>query len=95
MKDLKKLFGGLSKNVWYGVEEDRNLVASNLGSAVVTVKKFCRCGRRAMDLFTYLASVGTLSLARPSCDGRRGVVGLEVRISIDSDLGGWITFPLK
>ena len=46
-------------------------------------------------LLAYLASVGTRSLARPSRDGRRGVVGLEVRLSIDSDLGGWITFPLK
>ena len=40
MKDLKKLFGGLSKNFSYGVEEDKHLRASALGSAVVTVKKF-------------------------------------------------------
>jgi hypothetical protein len=40
MKDLKKLFGGLSKNFSCGVEEDKHLRASALGSAVVTVKKF-------------------------------------------------------
>jgi len=40
MKDLKKLFGGLAKNFWCGVQEDRNLRASTLGSAIVTVKKF-------------------------------------------------------
>jgi hypothetical protein len=39
MKDLKKLFGGLSKNFWCGVEEDKHLRTSALGSAVVTVEK--------------------------------------------------------
>ena len=39
MKDLKKLFGGLSKNLWCGVEEDKHLRASASGSAVVTVEK--------------------------------------------------------
>jgi hypothetical protein len=39
IKDLKKLFGGLSKNFWCGVEEDKHLRASALGSAVVTVEK--------------------------------------------------------
>ena len=39
MKDLKKLFGGLSKNFWCGVEEDKHLRASALGLAVVIVKK--------------------------------------------------------
>ena len=40
IRDLKKLFGGLSKNFWYGVEEDWYLVASALGSTVVTKKIF-------------------------------------------------------
>jgi hypothetical protein len=38
IRDLKKLFGGHSKNVWYGIEEDWYLVASALGSTVVTKK---------------------------------------------------------
>ena len=41
-KDLKKLFDGPSRNFWYGVEEDKYLRASALGSDVVTKKKFCR-----------------------------------------------------
>ena len=40
IRDLKKLFGGRSKNFWYGVEEDWYLVASALGSTVVMKKKF-------------------------------------------------------
>ena len=40
IRDLKKLFGGLSRNFWYGVEEDSYLEASALGSTVVTKKKF-------------------------------------------------------
>jgi hypothetical protein len=39
-KDLKKLFNGPSKNFWYGVEEDKYLGASALGSDVVIKKKF-------------------------------------------------------
>ncbi len=31
IRDLKKLFGGRSKNFWYGVEEDWYLEASALG----------------------------------------------------------------
>ena len=58
MKDLKKLFGGLSKNFLCGIEEDKYLRASALGSAVVTVKKICRHGRRVIGLVTYLALVG-------------------------------------
>jgi hypothetical protein len=40
IRDLKKLFGGRSKNFWYDFEEDWYLVASALGSTVVTKKKF-------------------------------------------------------
>ncbi len=39
-KDLKKLMDGPSRNFWYGVEEDRYLKASVLGSDVVMVKNF-------------------------------------------------------
>jgi hypothetical protein len=39
-KDLKKLFDGPSRNFWYGIEEDKYLEASALGSDVVTMKKF-------------------------------------------------------
>jgi hypothetical protein len=35
--DLKKLFDGPSR-IWYGIEEDRYLEASALGSDVVTIK---------------------------------------------------------
>jgi hypothetical protein len=41
-KDLKKLLEGPSRNFWYGVEEDKYLGASALGSDVVTMKKFHR-----------------------------------------------------
>jgi hypothetical protein len=37
--DLKELFGGLSTNFWYGVEEDGYLGASALGSDVLMIKK--------------------------------------------------------
>jgi hypothetical protein len=36
--DLKELFGGLSTNLWYGVEEDKYLGANTLGSDVVMIK---------------------------------------------------------
>ena len=44
---MKKLFGGLAMNFWYGIEEDvlatiandGFLVASALGSDMVTIKK--------------------------------------------------------
>jgi hypothetical protein len=36
---MKKLLDGLSRNFWYGVEEDKYLEASILGSDVVTIKK--------------------------------------------------------
>ena len=39
-KDLKKLLDGPSRNIWYGIEEDRYLEASALGSDVVMIKKF-------------------------------------------------------
>ena len=38
-KALKKLFGGLAMNFWYGVENDVYLKASALGSAMVMIKK--------------------------------------------------------
>jgi hypothetical protein len=47
---LKKLLGGLSRNFWYSVEEDKYLEASALGSDVVMIK---------ISLSTYLALVGT------------------------------------
>ncbi len=37
-KALRKLFGGLATNFWYGVEEDVYLEASTLGLAVVMIK---------------------------------------------------------
>ncbi len=37
--DLKELFDGPSRNFWYGVEEDKYLKASTLGSNMVTIKK--------------------------------------------------------
>ncbi len=37
-KDMKKLFDGPFRNFWYGVEEDRYLEASALGSDVVMKK---------------------------------------------------------
>jgi hypothetical protein len=40
IRDLKKLFGGLSKNFWYGVEEAWYLGASALGVVVLTQKNF-------------------------------------------------------
>jgi len=43
-KDLKKLFGGLDTNFWYGIEEDVYLEASALGSAVVTMKNWRAIG---------------------------------------------------
>jgi hypothetical protein len=36
---LKKLLGGLSKNFWYGVEEDWYLGASALGVVVFDTQK--------------------------------------------------------
>jgi hypothetical protein len=36
---LKKLSDGPSRNFWYGVEEDKYLEASVLGSDVVMIKK--------------------------------------------------------
>ncbi len=39
---MKELFGGLSTNFWYSVEEDKYLRASAFGSDVVTIKKFRR-----------------------------------------------------
>jgi hypothetical protein len=39
-KDLKKLLDGPSRNFWYGVEEDKYLEASVLGSDVVRKKIF-------------------------------------------------------
>jgi hypothetical protein len=39
-KDLKKLLDGASRNFWYGIEEDKYLKASVLGSDMVTVKNF-------------------------------------------------------
>ncbi len=42
IRDLKKLFGGRSRNFWYGVEEDWYLVVSALGLTVVTKKKKVR-----------------------------------------------------
>jgi len=39
IRDLKKLFGGLSKNFWYGVEEDWYLGASALGVVVFDTQK--------------------------------------------------------
>ncbi len=38
--DLKKLLDGPSRNFWYGIEEDKYLEASVLGSDMVTIKKF-------------------------------------------------------
>ena len=38
--DLKKLLAGPSMNFWYGVEEDRYLGASTLGSVVLDTKIF-------------------------------------------------------
>ncbi len=58
-KDLKKLLGEPSRNFWYGVEEDKYLGASALGSDVVT-KKFFLVGRLAYyitKVLTYLALV--------------------------------------
>ena len=40
IRALKKLLGGLSKNFWYGVEEDWYLGASALGVVVLTQKNF-------------------------------------------------------
>jgi hypothetical protein len=40
IRDLKKLLGGLSKNFWYGVEEDWYLGASALGIVVFDTKNF-------------------------------------------------------
>ncbi len=39
-KDLKKLLDGPSRNFWYGIEENKYLEASVLGSDVVTIKNF-------------------------------------------------------
>ena len=39
-KDLKKLLDGPSRNFWYGVEEDKYLEASVLGSDAVMIKIF-------------------------------------------------------
>ncbi len=38
--DLKELFNGPLRNFWYGIEEDKYLKASALGSDMVTIKKF-------------------------------------------------------
>jgi hypothetical protein len=37
-KDLKKLLDGPSRDFWYGIEEDKYLEASVLGSDVVMIK---------------------------------------------------------
>ena len=47
IRDLKKLFGGLSKNFWYGVEEAWYLGASALGVVVFGTKKIRRADWRA------------------------------------------------
>ncbi len=62
IRDLRKLFGGLSKNFWYGVEEAWYLGASALGSVVLDTEKFRRADWRASRRFVvsiYLALVGT------------------------------------
>jgi hypothetical protein len=62
IRDLKKLFGELSKNFWYGVEEVWYLGANALGSVVLDTEKFRRADWRASWRFivsTYLALVGT------------------------------------
>jgi hypothetical protein len=41
-KDLKRVLDGPSRNFWYGVEEDKYLKASVLGSDVVIIRKICR-----------------------------------------------------
>jgi hypothetical protein len=61
-KDLKKLLDGPSRNFWYGVEEDKYLKASVLGSDVVTVEKLHRGDWHTSRWFLetmYLAFVGT------------------------------------
>jgi hypothetical protein len=56
---LKKLFNGPSRNFWYGVEEDKYLGASALGSDMVTKKNFCReAGVLNTKVSMYLALVG-------------------------------------
>ncbi len=62
--DLKKLFGGLATNVWYGIEEDLYLEAGALGLTMVTMK--------------YFVGVG-INVSSSGCRvGRRFIVGLEV-----------------
>ena len=59
-KVSKKLFDGPSRNFWYGVEEDKYLRASTLGSDVVTKKFFLgRLAYLMTKVSTYLALVGT------------------------------------
>ena len=59
-KDLKKLFDWPSRNFWYGIEEDKYLGASALGSDMVTKKKIVgRLAYLTMKLLMYLALVGT------------------------------------
>ncbi len=49
---MKKLFGGLAKNFWFGVEEGVYLEASALGSAVVIIKKYRRSGWHELTAIT-------------------------------------------
>jgi hypothetical protein len=61
-KDLKKLLEGPSRNFWIGVEGDKYLETSVLGSDMVTVEKIHRGDWHASRWFletTYLAFVGT------------------------------------
>jgi hypothetical protein len=62
MKALGWLLGGPSRNFWYGVEEDKYLETSILGSDVVIVEKLHRGDWHASQWFLetmYLAFVGT------------------------------------
>jgi hypothetical protein len=59
-KDLKKLLEGPSRNFWYGVEEDKYLEASFLGSDVAMMKKIVgRLAYLMTKVSTYVALVGT------------------------------------
>jgi hypothetical protein len=55
---LKKLLGGPSKNFWYGVEEDKYLGASALGSDMVTMKKFLGLNDKSIDVSSSHRYVG-------------------------------------
>jgi hypothetical protein len=58
-KGLKKLFDGPSRKFWYGMEEDKYLGASTLGSDVVTKKLFVgRLVYLMTKVSTYLALLG-------------------------------------